>query len=53
METIAIRAAIEFCLHLQEFNFLFEDVCDYFTDRNLQDQFISGLEQFVLSGKFR
>jgi len=35
METIAIRAAIEFCLNLQEFDFLFEDVCDYFTDRNL------------------
>lgn len=53
METIAIRAAIEFCLNLQEFEFLFGDVCDYFCDRNLQDQFIRGLEQFVLSGKLR
>ena len=53
METIAIRAAIEFCLNLQEFDFLFQDVCDYFTDRNMQDSFIAGLEQFVLSGKLR
>jgi len=48
-EQIAIRVAIEFCLRIDAVDFLFSTLLNQFAEYNLEKEFFSTLENFILS----
>ena len=53
IEEIAIKVSIEFCLNIQEVNYLFTDIYDFFIEKELKDKFTMLLCPAIISGQFR
>lgn len=49
----AIEVAVEFCVSIGAFEFLFTEVFDFFDERDYYDEFIEALETFIMSGQFK
>jgi hypothetical protein len=53
IEDIAIKVAIEFCLNINESQFLFNEVFEFFRENGLRENFISLLCPPIVAGQFR
>jgi hypothetical protein len=53
IEDIAIKVSIEFCLNINETQFLFSEVFDFFRENGLRENFISLLCPPIVAGQFR
>lgn len=52
-DTIAIKAAVEFCNRINWFKFLFIGIIKLFIEEGLEAKFIENLEPFILAGYFK
>lgn len=48
---LLIRTIIEFCVTIQDYNFLFYDVFDPFKEQKLEALFLEELKPFILAGR--
>ena len=53
IDKIAIKVSIEFCLQIQEVDYLFNDIYRFFAEKDLQDKFIQHLCAPIIAGQFR
>ena len=53
IDKIAIKVSIEFCLQIQEVDYLFTDIYRFFCEKNLEDKFIMHLCAPIIAGQFR